>query len=156
MRLDEAALRRGDFVAFVDFASPFPLRPPIVGIIVSNEAGIPIWGTDGKFHRWPRTDFAVAEGTVRCEARGLPLAPSTYRVSIWLSDWHASYEEKPDAIAFDFRHDSHVAHRQPPQVIGNLDWKSTWQMVDDLNSGMAERCANEERKRHVDDAGSGR
>jgi len=117
VRLDEPALTRGDFVADVDFASPFPLRPPVIGIIVSNQAGVPVWGTDGKFHPWERTDFAVASGTVRCEARSLPLAASTYRVSVWLSDWHAHYEEKPNVISFDFRGDTTVAHRQPSHVI---------------------------------------
>jgi lipopolysaccharide transport system ATP-binding protein len=135
VRLDEQALSRGDFVAAIDFVSPFPLRPPVVGIVVSNQSRIPVWGTNGKFHPWPRTDFAVAEGTVLCEAKGLPLVPSSYRVSVWLSDWYEDYEERPDVLSFDFRIDSDALHRQPPQVIGNLDWASVWRMADRLSDG---------------------
>jgi lipopolysaccharide transport system ATP-binding protein len=129
VRLDEEALRRGDFVAAVDFVSPFPLRPPIIGIVITNQTGIPVWGTNGRFHPWERTDFAVAKGTVICEAKGLPLAPAEYRLSAWLSDWHQDYQECPDALSFEFHVDANTAQRPSPQAIGNLDWVSVWRMA---------------------------
>jgi lipopolysaccharide transport system ATP-binding protein len=127
--LDEAALRRGDFSAAVDFVSPFPLRPPVVGIVVSSSSGIPVWGTNGRFHPWERTDFAVARGTVLCEAKSLPLAPSSYRVSVWLADWHEDYDEKIDVLSFEFRMDADVAQRPPASVMGHTDWVPTWRMA---------------------------
>ena len=140
VRLDEEALRCGDFIAAVDFESPFPLRPPVIGLVVTNHAGIPVWGTNGRIHRWERTDFAVSSGTVICEANSLPLAPSSYRLSVWLADWHNDYQECPDALTFDFRIDTQIAHRPPPEVIGNLDWASRWRMAnsEELNSSSAD------------------
>jgi lipopolysaccharide transport system ATP-binding protein len=129
VRLDEQALNRGDFIAEVDFVSPFPLRPPVIGIVVSNQLGIPVWGTNGRFHPWPRTDFAVKDGTVVCEARKLPLASASYRLSVWLSDWHEDYEERPDVLSFDFRVGTNITQRPPPHVNGNLDWAPVWRMA---------------------------
>ncbi len=130
VRLDEEALRRGDFVAAIDFVSPFPLRPPIIGIVVYNQTGTPIWGSNGRFHPWDRTDFAVAAGTVICDAKALPLAPSSYRLSVWLADWHEDYEERQDVLNFDFHRDSHVARRPPTHVMGNLDWAPVWRIAE--------------------------
>jgi lipopolysaccharide transport system ATP-binding protein len=134
--LDEAALRRGDFSLAVDFFSPFPLRPPLIGIVVSSASGIPVWGTNGRVHPWERTDFAVARGTVLCEAKSLPLAPSSYRVSVWLSDWHEDYDLKRDVLSFEFRMDADVAHRPPTSVMGHTDWVPRWRMTnsDDANT----------------------
>jgi lipopolysaccharide transport system ATP-binding protein len=127
--LDEAALRRGDFSAAVDFVSPFPLRPPVVGIVLSSPSGIPVWGTNGRVHPWERADFAVARGTVICEAKSLPLAPSSYRLSVALSDWHEDYDLKVDVLSFEFRMDADVAHRPPASLMGHTDWAPTWRMA---------------------------
>jgi lipopolysaccharide transport system ATP-binding protein len=132
LRLNDGALRRGDFSAAIDFISPFPLRPPIVGIVVSSSTGQPVWGTNGRFHPWERTDFAVAQGTVICEAKSLPLAPAVYRVSVWLSDWHDDYDAKQDALSFEFKMDTNVTQRPPASLMGHLDWVPTWRMA---NSG---------------------
>ena len=136
VKLNEEALSRGDFVAAIDFVSPFPLRPPVVGIVVSSPSGIPVWGTNGRFHPWERTDFAVAKGTVLCEAKSLPLAPSSYRVSVFLSDWHEDYDEKLDVLSFEFRMDADVTQRPPASVIGHIDWVPTWRLVnsDDVST----------------------
>jgi len=131
VRLDEEALRQGDLIVAVDFISPFSLRPPIVGVVVSNQSGTPVWGTNGRFHPWGRTDFAVAKGTVLCEAKRLPLAPSSYRLSVWLSDWHQDYQERADILTFNFRVDAKVAQRPSHQAIGNLDWTPIWRMAKD-------------------------
>ena len=114
----------------VDFVSPFPLRPPIVGIVVYNQGGNPVWGSNGRFHPSEQTDLAVSAGTVVCEARALPLTPSSYRLSVWLADWHMDYEERADVLSFDFHIDASGVHRQPAAVMGNLDWAPTWRVVD--------------------------
>jgi len=128
--LEEEALRRGDFLATVEFSSPFPLRPPIVGIVVSNMSGNPVWGTNGRFHPWERTDFAVSQGAVICEAKSLPLAPGAYRVSVWLSDWTQDFEEKLDVLSFEFRIDADSSQRPPTSTLGHLDWAPKWKMAD--------------------------
>jgi lipopolysaccharide transport system ATP-binding protein len=146
VRLDEGALGRGDFIAAVDFVSPFPLRPPVVGIVLHNQSGVPVWGTNGRFHPWEKTDFGRAEGTVICEARALPLAPGSYRMTVWLSDWHADYEERQDVLSFDFNRDADGPRRPPAHVIGNLEWPPVWRMGGDPAVGRAQPQAGRRRR----------
>lgn len=129
VRLDEAALAHGDFRAEVDFASPFALQPPVVGLVVSTLAGVPVWGTNGRFHPWARNDICAAHGTAVCEARTLPLAPGTYRLSVWLGDWHQDYEAREDVLTFDFRMNATIPYRPPSSIIGKVDWPATWTMA---------------------------
>src|SRR5205823_1966671 len=75
------------------------------------------------------TDFAVAEGTVICEAKSLPLAPAVYRVSVWLSDWHDDYDDRQDVLSFEFKMESNVTQRPPASVMGHTDWVATWRMA---------------------------
>jgi len=126
--LDEASLRRGDFSACIEFMSPYPLRRPVGGIAVSNSAGVPIWGTNGRFHASDRGDVSADSGVLSCQATAIPLIPSTYTISAWLGDWHQDFDEKLNILSFDFRPDSCISLRPSPIVIGHMDWPASWKL----------------------------
>jgi lipopolysaccharide transport system ATP-binding protein len=124
--LDEAALRRGDFSACIEFLSPFSLRRPVGGLVISSPAGVPIWGTNGRFHPNSVGEVSVDCGMLICQSPAIPLAPSTYNVSAWLSDWHQDFDEKLNALSFEFRMDNDVSQRPNRSVIGDMDWPASW------------------------------
>jgi lipopolysaccharide transport system ATP-binding protein len=124
--LDKAALERGDFSASIRFVSPFPLRPPIGGFVVLGPTGIPIWGTNAKFHNSNGSISSAMEGTLVCRASSIPLASSTYTLSAFLGDWHQHFDEKINALSFDFKPDANVTLRPPLGAIGFLDWPAWW------------------------------
>jgi lipopolysaccharide transport system ATP-binding protein len=126
--VDEVALRRGDFSACIEFQSPFPLRGPLGGLIISSPSGVPVWGTNGRFHSNAVGDVAVDSGVLMCEAPGIPLAPLTYNLSAWLSDWHQDFDEKLDVLSFDFRTEAEMTRRPNRGVIGDMDWPASWRL----------------------------
>ena len=48
--VDIHELRSGNSVATIEFDSPQPLSPPIGGIVIANQAGVPVWVSNGRFH----------------------------------------------------------------------------------------------------------
>jgi len=127
--LDEAALRRGDFSACIEFVSPFSLRRPVGGLVISSLAGVPIWGTNGRFHPAADGDVSARRGALICQSSSLPLVPSTYTLSAWLAEWHQDLDEKLNVVSFDFKPNSDVSLRPHPNAIGHVDWPASWKLA---------------------------
>nr|UXE45145.1 vitamin B12 import ATP-binding protein BtuD [uncultured bacterium] len=124
--LDQEAVRRGHFSAQIEFVSPYPLRPPVGGFIVSTLTGVPVWGTNGRFHPADNRIVSAQRGTLECSASSLPLLPSTYTLSGWLGDWHQDFDQKLNVLSFDFNPNAEVSLRPDPNAIGHIDWHASW------------------------------
>ena len=129
VRIDQQELALGNLIVDVDFTSPFPLTPPVPGIVVSSKFGVPVWGSNSVFHDENYPQQAAKSGTLRMEARALPLAKDTYNLSIWLSDIHADYDQRADVLSFEFRPKTVHASRPPNEVTGHLDWPAAWRIL---------------------------
>jgi lipopolysaccharide transport system ATP-binding protein len=127
--LDEAALCRGDFSGRIEFVSPFPLRGPVGGFIVSSLSGIPVWGTNRRFHPNADGDLSARRGALTCHSSSLPLVPSTYTVSAWLGDWHQDFDQKLSALSFYFKPHIDVSLRPHPSAAGHVDWQASWKLA---------------------------
>jgi len=124
--LDEQALHQGDISVAVDFESPYPLRPPVVGIVVSSVMGAPIWGSNPRFHPKGYSHCSARNGTITCKSVGVPLAPALYTMSFWLGDWYHDFDVKRDVLNFTFRPEGETGLRPPPTANGHLDWAAAW------------------------------
>jgi lipopolysaccharide transport system ATP-binding protein len=123
--IDPQALRRGALSVSIEYTSPYPLRP-IGGIVISNTTGIPIWGSNGRFHTNEGDDFSSNTGVLICEATGMPLVPSNYILSAWLGDWYHDFDEKRDVLSFDFRPETLMPMWPGSTVAGHVDWPASW------------------------------
>lgn len=132
--IDEQALTSGNLVIDVGFASPFPLAPPVPGIVVTSSFGTPVYGSNPRIHANRYTKEPATTGIVRFTATSLPLAHGQYRISAWLGDWERDYDHKEDVLQFDFRPGGAVARHGPkPDAIGYLTWDADWQLVSRSN-----------------------
>ena len=129
VRIDQQALAMGDVVIEIGFRSPFPLTPPVPGLVISASTGAPVLGSNPRFHSDGFNGVSASEGTLRFVARGVPLLPGSYRASVWLGDWHVDYDHKPDIVAFDFGAVTQGVPRPGPEIIGSLDWPGTWKLT---------------------------
>jgi lipopolysaccharide transport system ATP-binding protein len=127
--LDENELKAGNLIVDVEFMSPFQLAPPVPGIVISSSLGIPVYGSNPRFHNQNYPSQGLKAGVVRMEARELPLASGNYRLSIWLGDSHADYDHKADILSFDFRLEAAIALRPPNEVNGHLEWAANWRIL---------------------------
>jgi lipopolysaccharide transport system ATP-binding protein len=129
VKIDQDGLKFGNLIVDIDFTSPFPLVPPIPGIVISSKFGVPVWGSNPRFHNrnYPLQGFKA--GVIRMEARALPLASGNYRLSIWLGDSHVDYDHKPDILSFDFLPGAAIAMRPPNEITGHLEWAASWRIL---------------------------
>ncbi len=124
--LDRAALATGRLRISVGFKSPFPLGCPVVGITLHSRHGQPLAGCNGRMmgDRWHPP--ALSEGVITAEISPLPLHSDTYRASIYLGDAVQDYDQKLDALEFDFVSPNFYPESPPLHVIGQLDLPWKW------------------------------
>jgi lipopolysaccharide transport system ATP-binding protein len=127
--VDENELRLGNIVVDVEFTSPFPLTPPVPGIVISSNLGFPVYCSNPRFHNKNYPSQGLKAGVVRMEAQELPLTSGSYSLSIWLGDSHVDYDHKADILSFDFRLDAAIALRPPNEITGNLEWAANWRIL---------------------------
>jgi len=124
--VDRAALAGGRLRISVGFASPFVLKRPVVGIILHSKYGHPVAGSNGRMLGETWSPPPAAQGLITAELNPLPLHSDTYRASIYLGDATQDYDEKRDAVEFDFV--SSCFHPETPRldVIGPVDLPWKW------------------------------
>ena len=127
--IDQSELQKGNLAVEIAFRSPFALNPPVPGVVVSSVLGVPVFGTNPRFHgkNFPRQ--AMAEGVIRVIAEKIPLISGNYQLSVYLGDWHSDYDRRLDACTFTFEESNRPATRPITEVIGHLNWESTWSLV---------------------------
>ena len=124
--IDREALAAGRLRISVGFKSPFVLGRPLVGIILQSKFGLPIAGSNGRMlgERW--TPPGASEGTITAELDTLPLHSDTYRASLYLGDAAQDYDEKRDALEFDFVSTNFYPETPRLDVIGSVDLPWQW------------------------------
>jgi lipopolysaccharide transport system ATP-binding protein len=129
VRIDEHQLEQGNLVVDIGFKSPFELNPPVPGLVVSSALGTPVFGTNTRFHDYASIQPKRTEGVLRLVAKALPIHAGLYKLSVWLGDWQVDYDEKREALAFEFKNGHMAANAPNPELIGFVDPKLTWDLV---------------------------
>lgn len=125
--IDKQQLRSGNFVATIEFDSPYPLNPPIGGFMIANQAGIPVWTSNGRFHPGSSPSQSGLSGVLTCFCPRLPLTASRYTISVWLGNWYEDFDHKRNVLSFRFRESSASIMRAEPITSGSLDWPAVWE-----------------------------
>jgi lipopolysaccharide transport system ATP-binding protein len=113
----------------IGFESPFPMNPPVPGIVVYSNLGVPICETNPRIHNIERTGEGSTPGTVRLNLRQFPLVSGHYTISVWLGDWQKDYDHRWDVLSFEFRSEIDTPAKQSPESIGYLDWPAEWRVL---------------------------
>jgi len=126
VRVDPEALAEGHIRVEVGFKSPFPLSPPVVGIIVSSKFGYPIAGSNGRMAGPSWQPPPARAGVVVASLENAPLHSDAYVVSAYLGDANMDYDQKLDVVEFDYVSRRFHAQMPPLQVIGQGDFDWRW------------------------------
>lgn len=124
--LDPAALTRGGLRVEVAFESPFPLSPPVLGIVVSTKFGQPVSGGNGRMIGDAWRPGPARSGTLFATIEDLPLHSDNYVVSVYLGDSVTDYDIRLDAVEFDFVSRRFHPALPPLQIIGPTDLPWAW------------------------------
>jgi lipopolysaccharide transport system ATP-binding protein len=103
------------------------LSPPIGGIVIANQAGIPVWVSNGRFHPSESPQQHGFRGALTCICPRLPLTSSRYSISVWLGNWYEDFDHKRNVLSFQFRENSASVLRPEPITSGSLDWPAVWE-----------------------------
>jgi lipopolysaccharide transport system ATP-binding protein len=127
--LDQTKLARGDIEVEVSFASPVPLNPPIVGVVVSTVMGVPVFATDPLMHPQDFNGGKMTHGTARVLVEDLKLHPGEYRASVFLAEMGAPLDYRRDVLSFEFIPRRPIAAKcSPIETIGPLIVEASWTM----------------------------
>jgi lipopolysaccharide transport system ATP-binding protein len=124
--VDPEALAAGRIQVDVGFNSPFPLSPPIVGVIVSSKFGQPISGSNGRMQADAWNPGPSRSGVVSASLDEAPLHSDTYMLSVFLGDATMDYDQKIDVVQFDFVSPRFYPQLPPLQIIGPADFSWRW------------------------------
>jgi len=129
VEVDAGELKKGNLVVKIGFRSPFPLSPPVPGVIVSSALGVPVFGTNPRFHGSDFSGKPMTEGILKVTADKIPLISGNYQLSVYLGDWHMDYDQRLDACTFAFEEQGQPSNRPTSEVIGHLNWECGWSVV---------------------------
>jgi lipopolysaccharide transport system ATP-binding protein len=120
------AVSGGEIHLSVQFHSPFPLNPPVLGFVIYDPLGNPVFGTNSRTERFssavPR---AMSSGSIEVTIPADYFRPNQYFISLWLADNYTDYcaHEKVLQLQLDA---GLPGDDLPPQVVGNLRLPATW------------------------------
>jgi lipopolysaccharide transport system ATP-binding protein len=136
IELDDNALQRGSFELRISFTSPFPLCPPVGGVVISDMNGTPLLGTNTRMHPdgFPRTP--ASDGVLTCRIDPLPLHSGEYGVSVWLGDVAEDYDSEIGTLSFHFTSPDFRPHTPPASAIGPLNVQARWRF-EETRQGMS-------------------
>ncbi|RUO97519.1 polysaccharide ABC transporter ATP-binding protein [Hyphomicrobium sp.] len=129
VRVDRDGLCDRSLVIEIGFVSPRPLQTAVRGVVLRADTGEPVWGSNSRFHPSNHSMKGFSVGSLRCEAKGLPLSAGTYHISAWLADWHEDLDSKLDVLSIAFGEDASDHLRPPVSALGHLDWPASWRVM---------------------------
>jgi lipopolysaccharide transport system ATP-binding protein len=109
----------------VCFSSPFELRPPMLGLVLSDELGRPVFGSNPRFESRGTQPDAMSSGTVAVDIDATGLRPGFYGISVWLGDQNRDYCSVEDAVSVEV--EGEIDPSQPAvRSIGSVKLPSLW------------------------------
>ena len=109
----------------VSFTSPFALRPPMLGLVLSDGAGNPVFGSNPRFDHHGCGPDSMDGGTIVVEILTSNLRAGSYRISLWLGDQYQDYFNVENAVSVDVGKGTDFWQ---PRVssIGNVKLPTVW------------------------------
>ena len=109
----------------VEISSPFAVSDPLLGLVLYDSSGSPIFGTNG-LHDPHERPASMASGAIRVAIDTSMLRPDTYAISLWYSsgaiEAYVSLEHALSVEVGTLQAESHLN-----RVIGSVRLPAVWQ-----------------------------
>lgn len=116
-------VENGSVVLSVEFRSPFPLTPPVLGFVMYDPVGTPVFGTNTRVDP-PSEEMAPSSaGRIEAVIPGAYFRPHHYLFSLWLGDYYQDYCMLDKALQVELRDDTPRSH---PQDSGSVCVPIRW------------------------------
>ncbi|OBQ37399.1 MAG: hypothetical protein AN485_09520 [Anabaena sp. MDT14b] len=123
--INEEKLKDGVLEVSVGFDSPWVLDPPLIGIVIYNLMGLPLFGSNTSMDK----DFKpipMSKGIAKILIREVPLHTGTYKISVWLGEKNQNYDFQLEALQFEFISSEMLLQGLSTDTIGSINLPSKW------------------------------
>ncbi len=129
--LPSSCVRMGENLCIrVDFQGSSEPLSPVLGVIVKNLYGMPIFGVNNRFIPGYEFSKSVNKGTITCHLDRPPLLPGTYFLDLYLGDRNQDLDVVYEAISFDvLAVDVFGTGLLPPPAAGPIYWPARWTLA---------------------------
>jgi len=114
----------GSLLLSVQFRSPFPLVPPVLGFVMYDPMGTPVFGTNTRIDPPHPEPQPSAAGHIEVLIPTTHFRPHCYLFSLWLGDHYSDYCSVQNALQVELHDDT--SSKLPPHVIGSLRVPVKW------------------------------
>lgn len=90
--------RGRSLVLSVEFRSPFPLTPPVIGLVIYDPVGNPVYGTNTRMEPPVVPARPARSGRLEAVIPTEHFRPNRYLISLWLGDAYCDYCELPKVL----------------------------------------------------------
>lgn len=125
--IDPKGIENGEFILEVFFESSRHVQYPVVGFVVYNQFGSPIFGSNPRFHKEDYHPNGGKKGLIRAHLKELSLHSGIYKISLWFGDGLNDFEHHEDVLAFEYLSPNSYTQKPNPLIIGSFDPKVTWE-----------------------------
>jgi lipopolysaccharide transport system ATP-binding protein len=104
------------------------LIDPVPGFVIYNIYNNPVLGSNPRYHSGSFTSTSNRRGEFVAEFPALELHSGTYKVSLWLGDHYQDYDEKTEALSFQYENTNNYILRPDTRYIGSVDKPCQWSL----------------------------
>ena len=126
VELDSDSLLNGKFRLSVEFSSTHSIDYPVVGFVIYNQIGSPVFGSNPRFHYQDYNPKKVSKGIVTAYSDMFFLHSGIYKLSLWFGDSKTDFEFKEHVLAFEYLSPNSYSQKPNPLIIGSYDPKIKW------------------------------
>jgi lipopolysaccharide transport system ATP-binding protein len=126
--IDETELAKGNLFMKFEFKSPFKLQPVIIGIVLNNSIGQPVFSTNPRMHGKGYSTEGFVDGIVDLKINSLPLMTGVYTISCFLGNMTEDFNSYIDILRFNF-YATEVDNTKVPDInnVGSINLsQSRW------------------------------
>jgi lipopolysaccharide transport system ATP-binding protein len=126
--VDEPQACAGNFKLDVEFLSPWPLDPVLIGAVVHNQLGMPVFG----FNTWMDSHLrpqCASHGVATLNIPNLALHSGVYNVAVYLGEKTQNYDVMENAVAFNFVSAESLPAGLSTESIGAMRVNGAWQIA---------------------------
>ena len=110
----------------VTFDGPVKITPPVLGFVLYDALGTPVFGSNSIFDRHDSRPHSMQKGTIRVRVDTAALQPGTYYVSLWLSDLYEQFCHADRVLKLDIEPGANDDGRPPVNQIGSVRLNTHW------------------------------
>jgi lipopolysaccharide transport system ATP-binding protein len=126
--VDESAACLGHLVLKVEFSSPWKLDPVLIGAVVYNRHGAPVFG----FNTWQNSVLSptsASRGIATLRIMDLPIHSDIYSVAVFLGEKNQNYDIQENAAYFTFVSPVPLPGGLSPSIIGAMRVAGSWEIA---------------------------